>query len=902
MRPFVFKMTNIYGMYLNSGLLSIVLLLWGALPNSRLSDSSEQSGIETSLEYSVESLVQDIFVGGACKNIFNITYTGHEKGIGFFEGGNDVMGIDRGIILATGPINSAEGPNSSGKESGNFRTNNGDQDLNLLTDAPIRDAVALEFDFVPLDSVVTFRYVFASEEYCEFVGKIFNDVFGFFVSGPGIEGAFTNQSDNVALIPGTSDYVSINTVNHVANSSYYINNTNRTDSENCGIAYDPDNPVRQQIEYDGFTQVLTATLRLIPCETYHLRLVVADVSDPHYDSAVFLEAESFNIGGEVNLQALGSSGSDTIPEGCDYGFFRLNRLDPTDLTDSISIGLKVSLSSTAEVYEDFLPLPEIATIPAGMPYVDIPVDVLIDSNNEGMETLFLELDFPCACISDTARLYIEDPPAMESGLYDRMICQGEWFELALRPWGGVPGYTYKWEDGSTDSVLNIQPDMDKAWSYTITDNCGRTLEDSVWIRLREAPELRMPNELKSVCLGETGIFNLAFSGTPPFGFTYQVDTLPPVSVIENWETNYPLEVGHEGKIQILDFYDDVCSGQVLGEAELRFFRLQTLVKTTSPSCYGFNDGEISVSVAGGTAPYTFRWNNGVPDTPAPQGLVADLYRCTVTDANNCEIEVSQTLEEPPILQPVSISCREIGGNRPVFSASGGTPPYYYPIDNSPFLDNSIFYQLVAGKAYNLLIEDAAGCTLQQDFVMPAFTEEMAALPDRIKLELGEKYTLVPELYIPENLIETVEWFPADQLSCSDCLQPEIHALNPVKLNLRIDDVFGCTDVISVDIDLDRQAAIYVPTAFSPNGDQMNDRLVIFGDVRQVEEILLMEVYNRWGTQVFHLENFLPNQDMLGWDGTFNGKTLNSGVFIYRLSYRLTNGEEKTITGDFSLMH
>lgn len=876
-------------------------ILLSSLPQWVVGQNNE-AGIQTRGDFSTETLVQDIFVGGACKNIFNIQYAGHEKGIGYFEGGQEVIGIERGIILATGPIDNARGPNSSGKESGNFRMNNSDRDLDQLTDAPIRDAVSLEFDFVPLDSIVTFRYVFASEEYCEFVGRIFNDVFGFFVSGPGINGSFTNGSDNVARIPGTEDYVSINTVNHAANAEYYIGNTNRTDSENCGITYDPESNLRTQIEYDGFTQVLTATLKLIPCETYQLRLVVADVSDPHYDSAVFLEAESFNIGGAVNLAAQASHGSDTIPEGCNYGAFRLSRLDTADVAEPLTIGLKVAERSQAIEGIDFAPLPRSATIPAGQSFVDLPVELLIDAENEGVESLFLELDFPCACISDTARLYIEDPLPLESGLTDDLLCRGESRALTLRPTGGVPAYTYTWENGSTDSVLRVQPEADKAWRYTLTDACGRSIQDSVWLRLREPPQLTLPDQLQEVCIGNQGRFRVQLQGTPPFNFSYRIDTLTPVEVADYTASVFLLETQQEGRIDVLDFSDAVCAGTIRGEAELRNYRLQTLAKMSPPSCFGATDGSIEVRVSGGTAPYTFRWSPALPDTAAPSSLIAGAYACTISDANQCETFLSVDLSEPPELKPLSFSCREIGGNRPIFSASGGTPPYAYAIDQGPFLDNSVFYQLETGREYDLVIEDAAGCQLLQSFVMPAFTEEMVVLPERLKLELGERRVLQPELNIPESLIDRLEWFPADQLSCSDCLNPEIHALRPGKVSIRIDDVFGCTDIASVDINVDRQAAIFVPTAFSPNGDQINDRLVIFGDLRQVKELLSFEVYNRWGTRLYARQNFMPNEESTGWDGRFQGDLLQTGVYLYRLVYRLTNGEEKTLTGDFSLIH
>ena len=155
--------------------------LWGAaspLPPPVV-HSPSADGIRTSGRFTTEALVQDIFVGGACRNVSRIKAIGNAKGIGYFEKGSSSIGIERGIVLATGPIGNAEGPNSKGDEGGDFKDAAGDPDLRKLTSAPIFDAVGLEFNFVPLDTLVTFRYVFASEEYCEFVGSNYNDVLGF---------------------------------------------------------------------------------------------------------------------------------------------------------------------------------------------------------------------------------------------------------------------------------------------------------------------------------------------------------------------------------------------------------------------------------------------------------------------------------------------------------------------------------------------------------------------------------------------------------------------------------------------------------------------------------------------------------------------------------------------------
>jgi hypothetical protein len=173
--------------------------------------------IKINNSYSPEVLVQDVFVNGACKNISKIRSIGNRAGIGFFEGGRPSIGLEKGIILSTGNVKNAEGPNQKRDITTDFGDVSSDVDLVKLATGPVFDVVGIEFDFVPLDSFVNFRYVFASDEYCEYVGQKFNDVFGFFISGPGINGTFNNKGENVALVPGSNAFVSINTINYNQN-------------------------------------------------------------------------------------------------------------------------------------------------------------------------------------------------------------------------------------------------------------------------------------------------------------------------------------------------------------------------------------------------------------------------------------------------------------------------------------------------------------------------------------------------------------------------------------------------------------------------------------------------------------------------------------------------------------
>jgi hypothetical protein len=205
----------------------------------------------------------------------NVTYQGDlgiasEATIGFFSGANCVpLDINEGILLSSGFVSGAAGPNTS-SGFGSTTGTGGDADLQgLIPGYTINDATWIQFDFIPNDNNIFIQYIFASEEYNEFVGSSFNDVFGFFIDGI-----------NIALIPGTSFPVAINNVNLLSNSTFYRNNDT--------------SPYPFDIEADGMTVVLTATAAVTPGETHTIKIGVADAGDTVLDSWVFVKAESFS--------------------------------------------------------------------------------------------------------------------------------------------------------------------------------------------------------------------------------------------------------------------------------------------------------------------------------------------------------------------------------------------------------------------------------------------------------------------------------------------------------------------------------------------------------------------------------------------------------------------------------
>jgi|GEM_PF-1683991 len=219
----------------------------------------------------------NLLVGGSTP-VSNITYMGAPEGAGVFHFGTGIVGPENGIMLSSGSIANAVGPNTSHSISFAAGTP-GDSQLNGLSGYPTYDASILEFDFVPSSTKISFQYVFASDEYNEWVGSSFNDVFAFFVNGV-----------NCAVLPGGMP-VSINTVNAgngstpPSNIGLYVNN----DPFDAPIAPAP----LLNTQMDGLTKILGCEATTTPGVINHIKLAIADASDRIYDSNVFIKAGSF---------------------------------------------------------------------------------------------------------------------------------------------------------------------------------------------------------------------------------------------------------------------------------------------------------------------------------------------------------------------------------------------------------------------------------------------------------------------------------------------------------------------------------------------------------------------------------------------------------------------------------
>jgi hypothetical protein len=349
-------------------------------------------------------------------------------------------------VLTTG--RAATSPNGIGVNGGAFNhastRNNvaGDADLEPLAGQTTHDACALEFDVIPQGDTVRFDYVFGSEEYINATCGPYNDAFAFFISGPGI-----SAPENMALVPGTNIPVTINSINSgVPGPNYSIAGCTGMGPGSPFTGYFTDNSSGNTVTYHGFTKVLQALHPVVPCTTYHLKMVIADGGNFIYDSGVFIKAGSLRANTfSVVPVAAGRREDRTgafVVKGCAPGRFRIRRAQAKAVAETV----RYMLTGTAINGYDYQLIPDSVIIPAGQQETDVLIQgVATAANGPKGVTIIVHSPNNCsgAAIADSASLMLLDTVHIAVLTPDTALCQGE--QISLRALG--------------DTILNYQ------WNY-----------------------------------------------------------------------------------------------------------------------------------------------------------------------------------------------------------------------------------------------------------------------------------------------------------------------------------------------------------------------------------------------------------------------------------------------------
>ncbi|MCF8276278.1 MAG: choice-of-anchor L domain-containing protein [Flavobacteriales bacterium] len=591
--------------------------------------------LQIDASYTPQQLVENVLIGQGVQ-VSNFQFTGNAASRGFFDGSASNIGLSSGVILSTGRVIDAIGPNNtqagSLAEDGTGFSTPGDAALTAISGLSVGtyDASILEFDFIPSSDTVQFRYVFASDEYMVWVDTSvsINDVFAFLISGPGISG-----ESNIALLPGTTLPITMLNVNASTNSQYYIDNGD-----------DPGESGGATVSYNGFTKVLTAQAVLTPCQSYHIRLAIADGGDGTYDSAVFLEAGSFSsptvsMSAESSFSA--TSGGQDLVEGCSSTTLTFERSAPFDAP--LTVGL--AFSGTATVGADISNLPSSITFPAGQATTTISFNVIEDGVLEGTENLTIVLDQlnPCATGPATSvTITIQDalPLTLQISPDVSLICPEERI-ISVVPTGGYPTYQYQWAgtSSSTGSVT-VNPFSSSTYTVMVTDTCGFTATASTSITIPNYQPIQVNVTDAIICNGEEAILEAQVSGGLG-NITYLWDgsgTDATYAVSPVASTTVLLQVTDSCGIT-----EDGQANVIVDEVDVSFTS-----KLTAHSTVQFTSSSTDIT--------DFAWDFGdgtfgFRESPLHEYLEEGTYivTLTVTNSNGCEATVEDTVTVYPPL-------------------------------------------------------------------------------------------------------------------------------------------------------------------------------------------------------------------------------------------------------------
>ncbi len=613
--------------------------------------------------YTPQQLIENVFLGEGIQ-ILSVQYDGDARSAAYFKGGQQAVGIERGIVMTTG-VTVTDGTIYGVAEPGS-RQSSRDVDSPLTNDPDLRNIVGpnvalnditrYTITFRPLSDTVSFRYVFASEEYPEYVCSQFNDVFGFFMSGPGINGTI-----NLAQIPDANLPVRINTINSGMPGS--TANGGNCDGPQESLAfsqfYRNNNGSNTQPVYDGLSTVFTATTPVQACETYTIKLVIADVGDSAFDSGVFLEARSFG-GTASNLEIVNLAIDGTLREGCqgaELHFYTLQAVDQ-------DLPLEVSIGGNATPGLDYTTLPTEYIIPAGDSLLIVPIRAFEDNVNDDGEIIQISLR-RSPCLVETYDIRIEQSRLGLSTLIDEVTrCGDQTVQLNATLTNSEPErFTFSRSENVTFGRLFTPPSFNSTINIngfvptTLTPNiiqsvCINNLENN---RVRQISAfLIAPNGAQLELTSRNGgtINNASFSG-------YQNTCFSPSA------TNRIALPGQEAPATLLPF-----SGNWLPEGnfnELYFNNPRTngawqlLLIDNSPLTDRTTFGDWSITLE---RPYevTYQWDEeallSCYDCPNPVLTTEQpgFVYLTATDSYGCELRDSVEVIFPPDSFLEGLSC------------------------------------------------------------------------------------------------------------------------------------------------------------------------------------------------------------------------------------------------------
>ena len=319
------------------------------------------------------------------------------------------------------------------------------------------------------------------------------------------------------------------------------------------------------------------------------------------------------------------------------------------------------------------------------------------------------------------------------------------------------------------------------------------------------------------------------------------------------------------------------------------------------SCPGASDGMLSVSNVNGEAPFEFAWSTGDTGTEITD-LAEGWYYVTMTDGNMCTREDSLFFAQPDSIRaellPTPTSCYgDDDGKIHINNITGGTGPYTFGIENLVTGSRDpLFYYLEAGE-YPVIITDANGCSWTETVEVPEPEELIVDLGEDMILELGDSIELIAFTNLP---IDSIRWTPTELMDCVNCLTQMVKPLQSATYSIEVRNEAGCRSSDDIRIFISKERKVYIPSAFSPNNDGINDFFTVYTG-KGVVAIHNLQVFSRWGEVLFSVDDLISGDEEMGWNGRFKGRLMSTGVYTYVAEIEFIDGSVELFKGTVNLM-
>lgn len=844
------------------------------------------------------NLVQNVLLGNGV-SASNIVFSGNANQIGSFNGINSSIGLNGGIVLSTGNVTDITGQNPSTDLSGG-----GDADLltvaqsvttnpNANNISSTHDAAKLEFDFVPQGDTVSFNFVFASEEYLSFVNTMYNDVFAFFLSGPGITGpysapaSFPGGAVNLASVPGTSpslpitistiyppnDYDFDGTVDPGFNDQYYI-----------------DNPSDLTHGFNGFTTVLTIAFPVVCGEIYHFKFAIADCGDGTYDTGVFFEAGSFESEQPIQLAIDTDLGNSQMVEGCVGATMLLTR--PLNISaDSLIIDYQ--LSGTASNTVDYSGIPSQIVFLPGQDTLEFDLTAISDALTEGQEMLIFEalLTTPCGNGTFSDTLYILDAPV---AAFSGNATQGCSPVVVSFSNTSTNSTQYIWDFGDgVPLTVNTLSSQTHSFDSTVSvqliasynGECADTASSIVTVF--QHPQVSVNSG--TICSGNS--LQLVASGAvnyiwlPAAGLSNIVNQ----TALANPQTSTTYTV--------IGTDNNLCTDSAIAVVTVQ----ELTVLVNSDTICGGNTTDLTLLVASGASTYMWSPASGLNVSTGPvveaRPTVSTMYVVTGYSDFGCADTAVAVVTVIPDFQ-LNVNSGAVCPDESIqLQASGAISYTWSPADHLNLSTGSIVTASPTSSETFTVTGTKLGCTKTATATVivhpkPVATitsspTELSAGNTEVHLQGGESGNDNWWYYNGQVISQSTDFFytlPA---------QPGSY-----RIDLIVENEFGCSDSTYKVFLIKEELIFYVPNTFTPDGDEYNQSFqpVITSGMDKNSYKLL--IYNRWGELIF--ESHDPER---GWDGTYAGFICMNGIYTWQIEFKAQYTDERYVyNGHVQLLH